>query len=218
MSRFVFVLSMTPATTVEVGTSDIVQAIAAADAALPHLHASHTDRSHVVLTAIGIAYTHTCLLCGRVNPQQPGRSLLVSIQEHLLAEHKVTIAEQTGASRVFQGTGLEGCYIWCSLKHGAYFRASRYATNDPSAGIAPRCLFSVTNLPEQIRQERHLLLRPLEGSSNFMDVRIVGVDEHAWYGFVSGEEQTTALRIWPKNRWTVPQEDAITSPSITLPR
>jgi hypothetical protein len=207
----IFPVCLPPGIILEVTALTSIEAIMAAQAALPHVRPVEDERALAVHMGGDVWYTLTCLLCGEVNPQSDGQSSIVGLQEHQMAQHgldqrafqqtiRVFIAEEVGA----------GQYIWVLPRPDqaalAYTRASRYTTAARAVPIEELSVFSLDDLPPQAQEQVRngaLCATESSGTGAKQEVRLYGADDLAWYGCAIDDEWKDYWLIWPKSAWRI---------------
>jgi hypothetical protein len=205
-----FCIGLPPEHLLEIVAPTIVDAVAAAQVALPHVRPVEDERMLAVNVGGDVWYTLTCLLCDATNPQRNRHSSLVALQEHQMRQHGLTQRDFQQARRVFTGAYWAGQYIWALLRPDqtiqAYLRASLYTTAAREIPIEERSVFTPDDLPHQVRtQARNISLSTKEASAigSKQIVALLGEDEQFWYGFATTGEWENCWLVWPKSAWQI---------------
>jgi hypothetical protein len=206
-----FPLVMSPGQRLAVIAPDAGVAIAVAREALTYLQGSNCDAAMATAHAFvkqqadeagGYPYVLTCLLCGLVHPQCPGKSDLVAMQEHHMEVHGFKAGDFELALRVNRFDD-SAHYIWAlapalanllGLPQLCYLRAVKL----PSASVQPEIGPKVMDGPYTTL----VYTSPFDGSSTLQAVLVAKQDTYAWYGWPRGQEEGQGdLLVWPKGEW-----------------
>lgn len=212
ISYLFFRLFMPTGEVFDLSAPNVAEGIEAAYGAVPHLHVIDDEHVMAVPVDIGIRYVLTCLLCGRVNPMDDERTMLVAMQEHHMWQHDITPFDMQAAIRIATGSEREWRYIWalpqdiarCKGMAGqSYLRASRYSDDVRQSGIVarPSCILGPEHVSRRLREAVALVSGGSSDACSEHRATLIGEDELAWYGYRADDASDNCLLVWAKRSW-----------------
>lgn len=194
-----FYLMLAPECQLEALAPDVETAITLARDALPFLHQpSRSGSAAISSNEEDGAYTLTCLLCGTVNPQRPGKTALVAMQEHQMEEHDLPAEAFQSAVRISMVSSEAEIFVW------AFPMGVTSLLGLPQASylsVTKRRKIQTTEPPLPGTSVIGLVFKSRDMPPVLQTIRFVDQDAHAWYGFPIDAPRSGNPLVWPRGIW-----------------